>query len=687
MNTPRTTSAGCLALLLFLIGLLVATFSPAPTLAGPMPLSPATDLSAFLSDHPLERWKESGDEGRCLTCSSPSSASPAAADDGWDDRFYRAGMNDWVNTFVLDETGDLYVGGYFTTAGDVTVNHIARWDGERWHALGTGMDRPVHALALDGAGNLLAAGDFTTAGGVAARYVARWDGVDWHPVGGGLDGWVSALVVDEAGNVYAGGTFTTVGGVAVNHIARWDGSRWHPLGSGMSAGWRDAYVSALAVDGAGNLVAAGRFTTAGGVTVNHIARWDGERWHPLGTGLDAGDVSALVLDGTGTLYIGGMFTMVGGVTVNNIARWDGERWHSLNGGVSGWVDTLVVDEGGNLLAGGTFATAGDAEVNYVAVWDGSQWSPLGAGLSAGRIWTRVRALAVDDKGTVFAGGNFTIAGDEVEANYIASWNSGHWEALGSGGSGMNRWVNALAVDATGNLYAGGEFTLAGDAASYGIARWDGSRWHPLGTGMDGPVSTLVVDAADDLIAGGTFTRAGGVVANYIARWDGSRWHPLGSGMSTSRFGASIFALAVDASGSLYAGGIFTRAGDVEASGIARWDGVNWHPLGAGLGGEVSPYLNAVVVDEAGHLYVGGQFSTAGDVTAYHIARWDGSHWSPVGTGVRGGAAPSVQALALDEMGRLYIGGWFTLAGGRPSWNIASWRSQVAYLPLVSQRVR
>ncbi|HYV29047.1 MAG TPA: hypothetical protein VFA77_16050, partial [Candidatus Eisenbacteria bacterium] len=35
-------------------------------------------------------------------------------------------------------------------------------------------------------------------------------------------------------HLYAGGDFTTAGGVNVNQIARWDGKAWSALGSGLS---------------------------------------------------------------------------------------------------------------------------------------------------------------------------------------------------------------------------------------------------------------------------------------------------------------------------------------------------------------------------------------------------------------------------------------------------------------------
>ncbi len=111
-----------------------------------------------------------------------------------------------VYALAVDEQGNLYAGGYFTTAGGVVANNIARWDGATWYPLGEGMNNSVYALALDGQGDLYAGGGFTTAGGVGANHIARWDGEAWYPLGEGMNNNVYSLAVDGQGNLYAGGS-------------------------------------------------------------------------------------------------------------------------------------------------------------------------------------------------------------------------------------------------------------------------------------------------------------------------------------------------------------------------------------------------------------------------------------------------------------------------------------------------
>ena len=134
-------------------------------------------------------------------------------------------------------------------------------------------------------------------------------------------------------------------------------------------------------------------------------------------------------------------------------------------------------------------------------------------------------------------------------------------------------------------------------------------------------------------------------------------------------------------GSLYAGGDFTTAGGVAANYIARWDGTTWHPLGSGIEGTNSS-VSALAVGSGGSLYAGGWFTTAGGVAANRIARWDGTAWHSLDEGIDG----EVDALAVDGNGNLFAGGNFSTAGGIPSSYIACWTGEVEYkmlyLPLI-----
>lgn len=608
------------------------------------------------------------------------------------------GVNNTVVTLKVFDDGSgsgpaLYAGGLFTTAGGVDVNRIAKWDGQQWSPVGDGMNSTVLTLMIfdDGSGPaLIAGGTFTAAGGVEANRIAKWDGQEWSPVGGGLDDTVWDLVVFDDGRgpaLYAGGSFTTAGSTESSKIAKWDGQAWSSVGGGV-----DATVRNLTVfdDGSGPvLYVGGWFSAAGEVSANRIAKWDGSRWSSLGSGVNNPVLALGVFDyGNGQdLYVGGLFTTAGGETVNRIAKWDSQEWTPLGGnGLSSTVRALTVFDDGSgpaLYAGGSFTSVGGIDVNRIAKWDGNEWSSLGSGIIG-----FVYALAVFDDGSgsaLYAGGNFSIAGG-VGVNSIAKWDGNEWSPLG--GEISISLVRAFAVFDDGSgpaLYAAGLISSVGGMQSSGIAKWNGEEWSPLGSGVGGLINALTIfddGSGAALYAGGQFAAAGGMSANHIAKWDGGSWSALGSGMAGGSFPTGVYALTVfdDGSGdgpALYAGGRFTTAGGVDASRIAKWDGSSWLALGTGMNSQV----NALTVFDDGSgggpaLYAGGDFTAAGAVAANRIAKWDGSEWSALGSGINGESyeVRTLKGVEADSGGSpaLYVGGDFTISPAGDSY-LAKWQ--------------
>lgn len=347
-----------------------------------------------------------------------------------------------------------------------------------------------------------------------------------------------------------------------------------------------------------------------------------------------GPVAALALfdDGQGpALYAAGAFTQAGSATANRIARWDGQDWSPLGLGVSGGTRgaraLAVFDDGSGpaLYAGGDFNTAGGALAGRIARWNGVQWTLLGSGLEMGE----VEALAVYDDGTgpaLYVGGSFMRAGG-APARRLAKWYGGQWTEVGAGLDGPVFALHVLGSGISSSLLVGGRFALAGNQPANGIVRWSGNTWRSLGGGIPGTVRAVVgtVGATEEIFAGGTFLSAGGVPASNLARWDGMAWNPLdAAGMNDTVNALTFFD---DLSGpELYAGGRFASAGGTVISAVARWNGSSWSGLGTGLSLVTgTPSAAALLADHDGavpSLIVGGEFSAAGGVPSVNVARWD-----------------------------------------------------------------
>jgi hypothetical protein len=510
-------------------------------------------------------------------------------------------VDDNVTALAVFDDGSgpaLYAGGSFTHAGGSSANHIARWNGSTWSALGAGVSTSgstssVQSLAVfdDGSGPALyAGGDFAQAGGVNVHNIAKWNGTSWSGLADGLTDtyitskvYVHALTVFDDGHgaaLYAGGSFLTASGKSVDCVARWNGTTWSPLaptGDGISGA-----VQALAAfdDGTGSaLYAAGGFQSAGATTVKEIAKWNGSGWSSLAGGVSGLNVTELhalgAFDSGGVtrLYAGGYFFQVGGAAVHDVAQWDGTTWSDMSGGVSsGTVYALArYDDGSGarIYAGGDIQQTATQVISGIASWDGSSWSPVGGGVVGA-----VRAMTVFDDGTgsaLYVGGTFNVAGS-VTVNYLGRWNGTSWSSVG-GGTDSHVYALCAFDDGSGPaLYAAGNFTHAGGVAANRVAKWNGSAWSPVGGGVEALATALAVHddgAGKALYLGGYFTTAGGAGAKHIAKWNGTSWSAVGGGVDGTVWSMQEIALG-SSTPDLYVAGEFTHAGGAPSSRIACW---------------------------------------------------------------------------------------------------------------------
>jgi len=504
----------------------------------------------------------------------------------------------------------------------------------------------------------------------------RWTQFVSPPI---VDGPIHAIYGD-ADYIYVGGNFRTIEGIEAQHLARYIRATqtWEPFGPGTSG-------PVYAINRIGDsLYIGGDFIKLGVDTVNYFAacRLSDSTWHKIGLGIN-GFVYTMAQHGD-DLYIGGEFELGDVVPAMNIVRWSttAKRFDSLRGGLGRrnvGVHAILVD-GDTLYAGGYFASTGGpggTVVNNIARWDinAGAWSAMGNGVSLDASSTQqstVLALAIDGD-NLYVGGRFDSAGS-VSATNFALWtiSSGSWSSLAPPDNGSTYAVRALAT--VGNdIYVGARDYPPGQGlrgAPY-LRRWTvGSlSWFNVGDGVDDSVLVIRPDGST-LLVGGKFSHAGDAATNGVAAWNllTSSWQPLRTYVSTSVNGPVNALLYDPASGNVYVGGQFSTAGDLLAHNVARLGGTDavphWSTLGTGVNGTV--YAMAM---RGTRIYVGGSFSQAGGIPASNIAVWDTvtGLWSALGNGL------DDQARAILPVGNdLYVTGAFTEAGGNPANGIARW---------------
>lgn len=625
-----------------------------------------------------------------------------------------SGMNGAVRTLAIFN-GDLVAGGAFTTAGGVAVNYVARWTGANWAPLGTGFNAFVYSLCVFN-GELIAGGSFTTAGGTPANHIARWDGNQWLPLSTGIIGTdfflfpttVRCLSIFQ-NNLIAGGNFTTAGGVPALNIANWNGIAWTPLAAGVGQNDSSHAVHALTVF-EGELIAGGKFNLTGSSTINSVARWNGSAWSDVGAsrfilGTLTTDMSPSVFSLAshgGYLEAGGDFQgMSQGPAAHALAKWSAASgWANESSGVDGVVYCLS-DAGSDLYVGGRFGTRGTTvATNLTQLAALGSWNILGTGSG---ILGSIRAMS-SRLGNLFIGGQLgSVAG--LAGGGLVAWTNNGYEyfpdlaAPAVVNAIMPDYQGEIVVQASGNGIAcpvqrwnsinhwrcltcwgpsAEEFLLFGGNLFNNMKMWNGIMCTTLGS-SDGTIKAQCA-YGDLVVFGGTFSNIGNIAALRVAAWNGmtQTWLPFGSGVDGYFATTEVRALA-SFGADLVAAGSFTLAGGNAASNIARWDGIDWRPLGSGTNGAI----NALTVFD-GALIAGGEFTTAGGISVNRIARWDGTVWSPLGDGLtKLTTAPKVTAFAVVDpdgpgplSASLYVGGSFDFAGGIASSCVARWGDPV-----------
>jgi hypothetical protein len=587
-----------------------------------------------------------------------------------------------VDAIAIADNGDVYVGGNFEKAGNLTLNNIGRWDGSSWHAMSSGTSGTFHdvlAIAITGS-DVYIGGQFENAAGWHAHNVARWNGSAWSGLGGGTGGTypdVCAIVISGT-NVYIGGEFEEVtdatnGTQAVGHVAMWNGTVW----STMAGGLGDPDVYALALGSDGDLYAGGRFHTLadGSTTAQRLARWDGSAWHSVGGS------SALTTDGVSSnvyalafvddqMFVGGFSEQSNdGRILNHIGYYDisDDEWYALGNSVNGEVHALAVD-GEDVYIGGIFTSAGGVKTNGIARWNQrtGDWFSLRGGMGGctgfllGGCRTAVHAIYVDGS-DIYVGGNFTQAG-ATDANSIARWNTGtkNWYSLGDGVtcSGMGCSASVRAISVTGNyVVVGGNFDYAGGSINQvnNITLWDGNNWGVLGNGTNGTVYAVEALSLDEIYIGGSFSSP----APYIAKWSGG-W----SSLNADTVNGAVYAIK-QVGYQLWAGGAFTNLGGPNGDYVTTFHNNDWFQLsGDPLDGNVHAF-HAL----KGYTFVGGEFTATGVLGMSRIGSYYGSpgEWSSYGSGADDTVyAIAPYTLATVTVNVFYIGGSFVNAGGKPS---------------------
>jgi hypothetical protein len=280
-------------------------------------------------------------------------------------------------------------------------------------------------------------------------------------------------------------------------------------------------------------------------------------------------------------------------------------------------------------------------------------------------WDGATEIALD------ASGNVYVAGQSYGSNYFdyvtikySPSGTEEWVARYDGPANTDDWPNALAVDASGNVYVTGYSIGAGTFYDYATIKYSPSGTQSWVARYNGPGNTkdrawgLGVDGSGNVYVAGDSGEGSPNLSDYVT----VKYSPSGVQRWAARYN-NLYdyatALDVDASGNVYVTGYSYGSGTYydyatikyNTRGVTRWV-ARYH------GGTGDDFAYALDVDASGNVYVTGESvgsGTGGDYgtvkyNARGQQRWVNRYNGP------GGATDSAVAIAVDGSGGVYVTG-------------------------------
>jgi uncharacterized delta-60 repeat protein len=613
-----------------------------------------------------------------------------------------------IRSLVTDGNGSLFIGGSFVAGSSIDGRYLENFVKA---SCATGqLDRnwnpeigSIVAVAYDGSGHLVASGESTSLARVSTTGNGEVDST-WMPAYEYSQ--VSAIVVAADHSVFVGGRFcpasdpfACVSLAKISESGVVDAS-WRPSlpileGSG-------AWVHALRIDNAGNLLVAGLY---GNSSVPLLARMSIEG-HGLIDATWAPDPDAITHDMAvnpdGSIFLGGEFSRLGTMPRKGLARIAPNGQADLprmDATFPGIVNAITVFQDGRAVVGGEFEYVDGAQVwtNLLRLnSDGSldpDWNPHADGI--------VRSLVSDAAQNVYVGGSFTHIGGQLRralAKLPAAANGGAdpgWDpSPGVGLEGIG--ISAIALSPQGQLFVGGDFSgsIGGQTQRYGLAKLSAATgladpdWLPL---YARPVQSIAIGPDGSVyVAGDFFFFVNNPSRAHIAKISGTGRGVVDPFWAPS-LDAPLTSIVVDSNSNVFVAGSFDQIDGQNRYRLAKLIGPtgavdpNWsHTLYATVGGlpltDASERTAVLALDSDEHLYFGGMFGAIDGVAAPYLARLEtegsghvDSAWNPStqidfrngGSDPQSGSYwfPPIRAIAFRPDGAVLVGGDFYGVGG------------------------
>lgn len=601
--------------------------------------------------------------------------------DGSLDPGFDPGVNGSVVALARDSADNVYVLGTFGYIAGGLRRNIAKLDANGnlvtgWSAGNSELERFAgrQQLAVEPDGNVLVqTAAVAVAGSPAYRAIRiiRLSGQTGAVLPGfsvefrteTVAGSLLAQMLVDASHLYVYGIYDRINGVPVaapiTRIRRSDGATdgAFQLGALTFTAGTARLVNHATLDGRGGLYLTGSFASLEGRPVSGVLRVDGAGAHdPAFAPPALFGVQDVSLQPEGLFSIG-LFCPVGSSCPCTLGKLDAQSGQRDPGfaespacparGLQRLGEDLWMPSGAQLLGPSGLQAMG--ALRQRASDGAPRPTPF---ISRAPM---VRALARQPDGATLIGGLFARPGSR-QANLVRVSASGQFDEGFLAAVEPAREILSLSVDASGDIFAGGEIALYKLAPS-------GARVPGFGSGgavsVSGAVHTLL-RLPEGLLVGGTFNALGGVARQALARVDPGTG-AIDPGWNAQVGGSGqVLDMQRDPQGRIFVGGNFGSIGGLPQQHLAKLQ-----PDGS-LVTEWLPSVNTTVWSlllDGEDLFVGGNFGSLNGSNRQQIGRLHAvtaalHPWDPNA----GRLAGQVFAMARGQDGDIFVGGSFRYMG-------------------------
>lgn len=239
--------------------------------------------------------------------------------------------------------------------------------------------------------------------------------------------------------------------------------------------------------------------------------------------------------------------------------------------------------------------------------------------------------------------------------------------------GTDDFIYSVTLQPNDQILIGGDFDFMNNVIRHGIGRYneDGSldRVFDPGEGVNGPVRSMVVQPNGRILIGGFFTTVNNTNRNYIARLniDGSIDPTFNPGAGADN---PIYDIALQPNERIIIVGDFGTYNGVTRNSIARLQTNGVLDASFDIGTGANGAIFTVALQNDGKVLIGGDFTTFNGVPRNRIARLNANGSVDLTFDPGAGANGSVRAINIQSDGRIAVGGLFTSISGQPRNRVA-----------------